>query len=174
MIVLGALVSQAGCVMFDLASGKVKCFSEDLPANTLVVGRCFPQNLFVFSPLWSLCACTNSCCRRNRISRMPVGVNGCFAKLQVERQRETKRTRERERQRQSEERVRDREREIWGREKCFLCCVTSNSKFIHVLHAYRILYIVCIRYDTIVYYRIHAACMYVYIIDTSPSSPPCP
>jgi hypothetical protein len=50
MIVLGALVSQAGCVMFDLPSGKVKCFSEDLPANTLVVGRCVPQNLFVFSP----------------------------------------------------------------------------------------------------------------------------
>jgi len=46
MIVLGALVLNAGCVMFDLPSGKVKCFSEDLPANTLVVGRGFPQNLF--------------------------------------------------------------------------------------------------------------------------------
>jgi hypothetical protein len=32
------LVAPASSIMFDLPSGKVKCFSEDLPANTMVVG----------------------------------------------------------------------------------------------------------------------------------------
>jgi hypothetical protein len=70
MIVLGALVSQAGCVMFDLASGKVKCFSEDLPANTLVVGRCFGK----------ICSCSLLCgaCVLVRIAAVEeTGYPGC-------------------------------------------------------------------------------------------------
>jgi len=31
------LVTPAGSIMFDLPSGKVKCFSEDLPGHTMVV-----------------------------------------------------------------------------------------------------------------------------------------
>lgn len=36
-LVLCVLVTPAGSLMFDLPSGKVKCFSEDLPAHTMVV-----------------------------------------------------------------------------------------------------------------------------------------
>jgi len=38
LAVLAALVVQAVSISFDLPSGKVKCFSEDVPENTLVVG----------------------------------------------------------------------------------------------------------------------------------------
>jgi hypothetical protein len=38
LAVFVALVAEADSIQFDLPSGKVKCFSEDIPEHTLVVG----------------------------------------------------------------------------------------------------------------------------------------
>lgn len=45
VLLLCALVTPVGSLMFDLPSGKVKCFSEDLPAHTLVVSMSAPPAL---------------------------------------------------------------------------------------------------------------------------------
>lgn len=44
-LVLCMLMTPVGSLMFDLPSGKVKCFSEDLPAHTMVEGKFRAQDV---------------------------------------------------------------------------------------------------------------------------------
>ena len=84
VIVLVALVTPAGSIMFDLPSGKVKCFSDDLPAHTMVVRHVsvlFPPAFHAFvmpepGPAVRAQAHASACCSVLRHIHVILGLRG--------------------------------------------------------------------------------------------------